>query len=309
MEIRARDLKVFCAVIDSGSLLAASGRVALSPSAISRVISQLEQDLGTTLFDRTERRLVPTAFGREFHARSREALALWSDLADFARNRPERHSTPLRVAALSRHAETIVAPAMSRLLHEHAGISLQLDVHTQRDFGFSRLARPFEIGFGHLVAPQEELEVVPLARSRLVAVVAPSHALADHQSVSLAMVAGHPLVQLSQDTVMGTLGDRLFAKSSPAKIVARVSHVHVALRMVETGIGLHVTDELAALSAQERGCRLVPIQSWETLEFSAFWPKRATGADERIALACTAVVKRLQEAGAHLDKGAAERFS
>lgn len=53
MELKSKSVRLFCAVVESGSLLAAADKIALSASAASRVISQLEERLGFTLFDRS----------------------------------------------------------------------------------------------------------------------------------------------------------------------------------------------------------------------------------------------------------------
>ena len=50
MELKSKSVRLFCAVVESGSLLAAADKIALSASAASRVISQLEERLGFTLF-------------------------------------------------------------------------------------------------------------------------------------------------------------------------------------------------------------------------------------------------------------------
>jgi DNA-binding transcriptional LysR family regulator len=276
LEIRPRILKAFCAVVDTGSLALAGGQVALSASAISRIISQLEADLGVTLFDRTERRLVPTAAGREFHRRAREALPLFDDLASFGRRVAGDDRPPLRVAALSRHAESIVAPALARLMASEPGFGpVQLDVHAQRDFGFSRLARPFDIGFGNLAGSHPDLVTETLALAPIVVAMPQGHALAALDRVPVAALRPHPVILLARDTVIGAIvRDALGAASLAATPKAEVSHTYVALEMVRTGAGLHVTDAMAARAAEARGVVLRPLETRRTVPILAFWPAR-----------------------------------
>jgi DNA-binding transcriptional LysR family regulator len=230
LEIRPRILKAFCAVVDTGSLVLAGGQVALSASAISRIISQLEADLGVILFDRTERRLVPTAAGREFHRRAREALPLFDDLASFGRRTGTVQSPPLRVAALSRHAESIIAPALAGLMASEPGFGpIQLDVHAQRDFGFSRLARPFDIGFGNLAGSHPDLAAETLALAPIVVAMPPDHALAALERVPPAALRAHSLIQLTRDTVIGAIvRETLDVASLDLRPAAEVSHTYVA---------------------------------------------------------------------------------
>ncbi len=283
MEIRPRILKAFCAVVETGSLALAGGQVALSMSAVSRIISQLEADLGVALFDRTERRLVPTEAGREFHRRAREALPLLDDLATFGRRSGKTGQALLRVAALSRHAETVVAPVVAALLAADPAFGpVQIDVHAQRDFGFSRLARPFDIGFGNLVGAHPDLATEQLTLAPIVAAMAKGHPLAKLRRVPVAALQAHPLIQLSRDTIIGTIvRDAIGVENHAAPPVAEVSHTYVALEMVRSGIGLHVTDGFAALAAQARGVVLRPLDTDRAVPILAFWPLRADAMDTR----------------------------
>ena len=57
MKTRSEELQVFVAVIDSGSISAAAEQIGQTPSAVSRTLSRLESKLGTTLVNRTTRRM------------------------------------------------------------------------------------------------------------------------------------------------------------------------------------------------------------------------------------------------------------
>lgn len=72
---RLRDLEVFVAVADAGSLAGAGARLRLSPPAVTRAIAALERRLGGRLFNRTTRSLAITDMGRRFLAHARRLLA------------------------------------------------------------------------------------------------------------------------------------------------------------------------------------------------------------------------------------------
>jgi DNA-binding transcriptional LysR family regulator len=295
MEINAKSLRVLCAVFDTGSLQAASGRVALSPSAISRIVSAAEVTLGVSLVDRRERRMVATPEGNSFHARAREALLLLDDLASFGRRSRSRKEPPLRVAALSRHAQTIVGQAITDAMKQNPAIgSIAFDMHAQRDFGYSRLARPFDIGFGNLVAPQEELESMVIGQSPLVACVPPDHSLGAKKQVTAEDIAPYPLVTLSRDTIIGTVVRKAIGTDKDLQIVAEVSHTYLAIDFVAAGIAIHITDLLAALDARRQGCHLVPLMPETTLPLLAFWPRRRALL-ARAEMLLTAVRKRIAD--------------
>lgn len=279
--------------MDTASLTAASARVALSPSAISRIISRLEYDLDVRLFDRGDRNLAPTSAGQRFHTRAREALLLIDELTTSAKA-SEHGLEPLRIAALSRHAQTIVAPAISQLIAQGTVSGpILLDMHAQRDFGFSRLARPFDIGFGNLVGPREGLDARILARSELVVAVPTGHHLHARPLLSAAELVGEAIITLSRDTVIGRIVKAALGPLDGLRVVAEVSHTYLALDMVVAGVGLHATDRLAALDAEARGCALIPITPKESIPFSAFWPLRSSPISERAEAALRCVETEL----------------
>lgn len=71
------ELKAFTAVIDRTSVTKAADALALTQSAVSRRVQQLEDMLGATLLDRSSRPPTPTAVGRRVH---QAAAALLRDL-------------------------------------------------------------------------------------------------------------------------------------------------------------------------------------------------------------------------------------
>ena len=71
----AHDIATFLRVIDLGSFAAVAAESGLTPSAISRIVSRLEDRLGVKLLQRTTRRLVLTQEGETYAIRGREIVA------------------------------------------------------------------------------------------------------------------------------------------------------------------------------------------------------------------------------------------
>ncbi|MGJ7511258.1 LysR family transcriptional regulator [Variovorax sp. GT1P44] len=70
-----QEMRVFSAVVDAGSFVAAAAALPASKAAVSRYVSELEQRLGVRLLHRTTRKLSLTEEGEVFHARCREILS------------------------------------------------------------------------------------------------------------------------------------------------------------------------------------------------------------------------------------------
>ncbi|NLR98886.1 LysR family transcriptional regulator [Rhizobium sp. P38BS-XIX] len=74
------DLEAFVAVVETGSLVAASARINLTQPGITRRIQNLEDSLGVALLDRQSKPLKPTAAGRDAYEHGRRVLRSLDDL-------------------------------------------------------------------------------------------------------------------------------------------------------------------------------------------------------------------------------------
>ena len=64
------EMNVFVAAVDAGGFSAAARLLDLTPSAVSKQISRLEERLGARLLNRSTRRISLPDAGREFYVRS-----------------------------------------------------------------------------------------------------------------------------------------------------------------------------------------------------------------------------------------------
>jgi len=109
---RARELEVFAAVAQGGSLSAAGRALGLTPSAVSRRIDRIEARLGVRLMLRTTRAIMLTAEGHSYLAAARRIL---SDLDESERIIADRGAPRgrLRVSAAFTHGRLCIVPLLA----------------------------------------------------------------------------------------------------------------------------------------------------------------------------------------------------
>jgi DNA-binding transcriptional LysR family regulator len=95
------DLRIFVKVVDRGGFAAASKDLGLTPSAVSKLVSRLEDRLGARLLHRTTRRLALTPEGETYHARARDILAAIEDAEAEVSRSGQRPRGRLRVSCCS----------------------------------------------------------------------------------------------------------------------------------------------------------------------------------------------------------------
>lgn len=305
MELKTRSVKLFCSVVETGSLLAAANKNALSASAASRAITQLEERLGIALFERSTKTLTLTNEGMEFYRAAIESVRAWKRLEDFTKTGRAKKKE-LRIAVLARHASDVIIPAVVKILKRHLDtISVSMDVHASRDIYYSKYSHPFDIGFGTLLSTHDDLQKVALAHLPFRLVVSLENPLAAKDRVTKSDYADESFVVLSRDTPEREYSDRLLPENGLAQVAAEVSSTQVALRFVKRNVGVHFTDKLAAMSVSS-DCRAIPLADELTIPFYVFWPRTHEELTNEIRELIGEIVSSIAAAGIELtDEGRA----
>jgi len=125
---RAEDINAFVVSVEAGGFSAAARKLGLTPSALSKLVSRLEDRLGSRLLHRTTRRLQLTVEGETFFNRVRPILI---DLDDAETEIREASASPrglLRLRCGSAFAVHQLTHAIPRFLEQHPGITLDLTI-------------------------------------------------------------------------------------------------------------------------------------------------------------------------------------
>ena len=77
-----QQIRCFCAALELGSFTAAADALRVSQPAVAEQVRKLEQALGTSLFVRAGRGVVPTEAGRAFAEHAAQSLRAVEDAAD-----------------------------------------------------------------------------------------------------------------------------------------------------------------------------------------------------------------------------------
>src|SRR3954470_17050260 len=115
---------VLLAILEGGSLAAASRRLRRSPPAVTRILAQLEERVGARLVDRTTRAMSPTEAGRRLAEQARAVLGAYADAVREASDAPLRGK--LRVTAPVVFGRRHVLPVVGEFLDAHPDVQVEL---------------------------------------------------------------------------------------------------------------------------------------------------------------------------------------
>lgn len=122
------EMNAFVRVAERGSFAAAATDLGLTPSALSKLVTRIEDRLGVRLLTRTTRKLALTAEGELFVARSRDILASIEAAEAEVTAASERPRGHLRVSVGTAVAKQILGPALPAFFDRYPDITIELHV-------------------------------------------------------------------------------------------------------------------------------------------------------------------------------------
>jgi LysR family transcriptional activator of dmlA len=125
------DLKLVRAIRQHQSLTQAARALQLAPSVVTRRLAALEARLGLRLFQRTTRRVSPTAEGDTLCDRADGLLAAFDALEAELRERQREPAGPIRLAATFGFGRRWLGPALADFQSRHSQVDVQLQLTEQ----------------------------------------------------------------------------------------------------------------------------------------------------------------------------------
>lgn len=204
----ANDSRYFLAVIAAGSVRAASRKLNVAASAISRQIANLEAEVGIALFDRKGRALALSAAGKILAQGLQAASLAHGEAIEELNALNGLRSGFIRIATV----ESVSVEVLPRLLQGfsklYPGICFQVEVAGSD--AVTALVRDQKVDLGFTFNPRSlsGLDVVAKQGLRVCAVMHPHHQLASAKSLTLAQCLTHPVAWPSEGLSLRSILDK-----------------------------------------------------------------------------------------------------
>ena len=234
MHITLRQLEVFAEVLKSGSTTQASVMLALSQSAVSAALTDLEGQLGVQLFDRVGKRLVVNEHGRLLYPR---ALALLEQTIEIEQLFREDNGA-IRVYASSTIGNYILPAMIARYRQDFPDLPLELSVGNSQDVINAVL--DFRVDIGLIEGPCHSTEIFsePWLEDELVVFAAPSSPLTKGP-VTLDQLAASPWILRERGSGTRELVDYLLLSHLPRfQMAMELGNSEAIKHAVRHGLGI-----------------------------------------------------------------------
>ncbi|WP_377700933.1 LysR family transcriptional regulator [Pseudoduganella sp. UC29_71] len=166
------ELAFFVQIVKEGTLSGAARELGVTPAAVSKRLTRLEEAVGVPLLNRTTRRLSVTDAGELYYA---NALRILAELEDLERLLSQDRAAPkglLRVNAPLGFGRTYITPIVSNFVKRYPEVEVQLQLS---DHPLSLVDESYDIGIRFGDVPDARVIATKIADNRRLVCAAPSY--------------------------------------------------------------------------------------------------------------------------------------
>ncbi|MGA0572847.1 LysR substrate-binding domain-containing protein [Variovorax sp. VNK109] len=249
MRLNLRQIEVFRAIMQTGSISRAAGLLNVSQPAVSRLLSYTEQRLGLKLFERIKGRLYPTPEAKRLFVEVNLVYQGVQRVNEVAEDLIEHRMGHLRLACVPSLGQGLLPHAIARFLAKYPDVRVSLFTMRPHVLINALLTQQADLALVFLTDPHPSIEATQIYGNRLVAALPANHPLTARNVVSLEDLAAEKFIGYSHDTQIGQFMRQLFADAGlTIRPAVEVQQVDIACAMVQTGIGVALIDEITPLA-------------------------------------------------------------
>jgi DNA-binding transcriptional LysR family regulator len=240
--ITLRQFRYFIAVAESGSLAAASRMLNVAQSALTKAMAELEQELGSRLFERTSKGMALTPQGHRFLSGAGKVLGAVADAMRLNAAEPASVAGTLTVGVTSLVAGYYLSDLLSRYRRNCPDVVVAVTEESPRFLEHLLINGELDVAImvSNALGEPKALMAETLTRSASRVWLASNHPLAAHDEVSLAECAACEQIVLEADRIddlMRLVWNRHHLKP---RVMLKTGSLEAVRSLVGAGLGLAV---------------------------------------------------------------------
>lgn len=260
-----KQLECFCLLAKKQHYARTAEELDLPQSSLSRMIRQLEQELGVPLFQRVGRGVELSPYGEYYLTFAIRAL---EDLESGARgllSMTDQRQEQIAIACIYYLGPEFLPKLMRRFNQQGGNASFMLQQKNTLDV--MRLVKEGEVdlGFCAMVGEESSLEFVEVHRSQLVLIVPDNHPLARYDEVPLSRAAQYSFVlPLDYTGIIETIFQD--AQLPLPTVACRANEDQLIAGLVSEGMGIAIVPENRTFDRYD--IKVVRISGMKTIRSS-----------------------------------------
>ncbi|HTR88301.1 MAG TPA: LysR family transcriptional regulator [Reyranella sp.] len=259
-DLSARQLEAVLALAEYGSFVAAAARLGVSQPALTRLLQRLETALGVRLFERSTRRVQITAAGREFAAVAERMLNDLGITVQSVREVAEERRGLVVISSVMSVAGGLLPGIVASYRADRPGVEIHVREGVHATVVEDVRSGVADFGIGYVEELPEFAVGTALGRETFCAVMPARHKLAAKRQVSMADLAGQPIVALpTESRTRRTIDAAAATAGLTLRQMVTVTQIATLLGLVGAGVGIGIVPKGAVRGPMGRGLRVIPL--------------------------------------------------
>lgn len=265
-------IEAFSWVMKTESATEAAEKMLISQPAISRLIKQLEERLGFRLFERYNNRLIPTRKGILFYDEVKKVYVGLDHLRGFADKLRERKVGQYRIVSMPSFSTTLIPDTVAQLTEQYPDLEISLYSYRSNQIIDDMVAQRFDFGITTDMRQDSRYQCFRYSIPVL-GLIPKHHHLADKDIIDIEDFNEETLIWGEPGEHSRVLIDQCLTEHNvtPKKIMT-TSLGDIAIRLVESGIGLSIINSVAACDKRLVDVVAKPLSFDINYEFQVILP-------------------------------------
>ncbi|AQT59552.1 LysR family transcriptional regulator [Cellvibrio sp. PSBB023] len=252
MRYTLRQLEIFVAIARTGNVSRAAEVVALSQSAASTALAELERQFDCQLFDRNGKLLKLNALGRSLLPVASSLLTQAGEIEQLLEGKSALGD--LKVGATLTIGNYLAIMIISEFMQQHADCHISLQVKNTQAILQQVAGYELDLGLIEGSCHHPDLNAETWIEDELAVFCAPTHPLAKAQSVTVNDLLQETWILREQGSGTRETFDQALRHHQPdLNIRLELEHTEAIKRAVESGLGIGCISRLALRDAFRRG--------------------------------------------------------
>ncbi|MDO6527860.1 LysR family transcriptional regulator [Motilimonas sp. 1_MG-2023] len=255
------DLATYIVVVNEGSFTAAAKTLAVTPSALSKLITRLEAALSVKLFERTTRKLLITQAGTRVYEQSLVMVNAAQQAIELSMSDHTEAAGSLTVAAPEAFLNSVLQPLVVPFLTRYPNIQLKLRA---ADGAIDLFKHNIDVAFRLTDKPDENLVLREICKTNLVLCASPDYLARCDTPTHPTHLSEHDCLYLAEterDNIWDFLKDDEFHTVAVTGRYA-VNHSQMRLTGVKEGLGIGIFHDFVIQDALAKGEVAQVLNDW-----------------------------------------------
>lgn len=255
-----RQLEAFVAVISIGSMTGAAKALGKSQPVVTRLIQDLEQELGFAVLHRNGPRIAPTEQGVAFFAQAELFLSGLRTISERARTIERAQAKPVELSSIPAIAASIVPLALQDLPPDQFPHHVHLQSTASENVVQAVVARTADIGIASLPLDNPGVDVHWVGEVPCVAVVAADDTLAGLDVLHPKHLQGRRLIASANPYRLRMRIDKALAEQAiePGGVIDS-NATYVSLSLARAGLGVAIVESVTVSGLPVKDVAILPL--------------------------------------------------